>query len=302
MPTTTATKIAFRARWIGAAIPSESRNIRVHSVYAHAVNLQLEGWDLLAAITGPAGEGMPHAMVLGTEVDFSGWRLERGDAGHFGEGSLRLRGSGCQIEVEFLDSGRERHEGMAGVAALGTAFDAAVAALVKEQWIRSCDFQIGALLASEGGYGAMGARLAAAAQSLASALPAVCGPGRIGNDSLPVAVRRLVGLGRGLTPSGDDFLCGFMAAANCHDHGQAVVIGETVEECISATNEISGSLLRCAIRGFFPRDLRHAASAIGVEDESTAVVAIRRLCKMGHSSGADMATGFLFGLFSLIGR
>ena len=302
MPTATATKPAFRVRWMGAAIPSGSREIKVHSVYARAVNLKLEGWDLLAAITGSAGEGMPHAMVLETDVDFRGWRMERGDTGCFGEGFLRLRGSGGQIEVGFHDSRRETHERIAGIAELGTAFDAAVAALAQEQSIRSCDLRMGALLTGDGGFGAMGEPLVSAALSLAGALPVGGGPGRIGNDSVRAAVRRLVGLGPGLTPSGDDFLCGFMAAADCSDHKCAVPVRETAEECISATNEISGSLLRCAARGFFPRDLRHAAEAIATEDESGAVQAIRRLCVMGHSSGADMATGFLFGLFALIGR
>ena len=302
MRTATATRPSFQARWIGAALPTTGMEVRVHSVYARAVNLKLEGWGTLGTITGPAGDGMPHAIVLETDVDFRGWRLERGDAGYFGEGLLRLRDGGGQIEVGLLDSRREGHERIAGIATLGSAFDAAVVALSQEQSKRSCDLRIDALLAGEGGSGAMGERLVSAALSLASAFPIGGDPGRIGNDSVRAAVRRMVGLGPGLTPAGDDFLCGFTAAADCSDHKCAALIRETAEECISATNEISGSLLRCAARGFFPRDLRHAAGAIATEDESGAVRAMQSLCTMGHSSGADMATGFLFGLFVLTKR
>ena len=295
MPTTTATKPGFRVRWMGAAVPQGSRNIRVHSVFARAVNLRLEGCDLLIAITSPSGEGMPHAMVLGTDVDFRRWRLERGDIGRLDESLLRIKGGDKQIEVELLNSKQETHERIAGIVTLGAAFDAAVAILAQEQSDRSCDLRIGVLLAGECGFGSMGERLAAAAQSLSGAT-------QTDGDSTRCAVSHLIGLGPGLTPAGDDFLCGFMAAAICSDHAQTAAIRETMEKGISATNEISGSLLRCAARGYFHRDLRHAASAIAAGDESGAVQATRHLCMMGHSSGADMATGFLFGLFSLIGR
>jgi Protein of unknown function (DUF2877) len=295
MPTATATKPAFRARWIGAAIPPDApgdRKLRVHSVYARAINLELDGWDLLATITGSGGEGLPQAIALDTETDFRGWELKRGDAGSLDEGSLRLRGRVASIEIELLGSMRELPEESARIAVLGPAFDAAVARLEKEQSIRRCDLRICALLLGEAGVGAMSERLTASAQTLAVA--------STGGGDLRASIRRLVGLGPGLTPAGDDFLCGFIAAASCYNRELAAAIGEAVEECILATNEISGSLLRCAVRGLFPRDLRRVATAIATEDRSEADRAIRRLCALGHSSGADTASGFLFGLFVCI--
>jgi hypothetical protein len=262
----------------------------VHSVYARAINLEMEGWDLLAAITGPGGEGLPQAIALDMEANFLGWELGRGDEGFFDAGFLRLRGREVSIEVELLGSRREGPEDPPRIAALGPAFEAAVVQLAKEQSIRSCDLRIGALLFGEVGFGTiMGERLTASALSLADAA-------RIGGD-LCASVRRLVGLGPGLTPAGDDFLCGFLAAANCSARALVAAIGEAAEEGIPATNEISGSLLRCAARGLFPRDLRRAAEAIALEEEAEAAQSIRRFCSLGHSSGADTASGFLFGLF-----
>jgi hypothetical protein len=274
---------------MGAAIAPGEVELRVHGVYSRAINLEMEGWDLLASIMGPGGEGLPQAIALETETNFRGWELERGDEGFLDAGFLRLMGRRVSIEVELQGSRREGPEEPPRIADLGPAFEAAVVQLAKEQSIRSCDLRIGALLFGEAGVGAMGERLTASARALAVAT--------LGGGELRASIRRLVGLGPGLTPAGDDFLCGFMAAANCSARELVDAIGEAAEEGIPATNEISGSLLRCAARGLFPRDLRRAAEAIASEEESKAARSILRLCSLGHSSGADTATGFLFGLF-----
>ena len=79
----------------------------MHSVYARAINLEMEGWDLLATITGPGGEGLPQAIALETETNFRGWELERGDEGFLDAGFLRLEGQGGLDRVELLGSRRE---------------------------------------------------------------------------------------------------------------------------------------------------------------------------------------------------
>jgi hypothetical protein len=100
-----------------------------------------------------------------------------------------------------------------------------------------------------------------------------------------------------LTPSGDDFLCGFLCAAGCvAGESWASALGGAVEAGLYATGAISASFLDCAARGFFPSDLHAAAAAIAEDDESAAAAAIGRVCAYGHSSGADSATGFLYGL------
>src|SRR5690606_34858462 len=64
-------------------------------------------------------------------------------------------------------------------------------------------------------------------------------------------VEQLLGLGPGLTPSGDDFLAGALAAlygVGARDHVQ--LLWSKLEPCLSsATNEISAAHLRCAASG-----------------------------------------------------
>jgi hypothetical protein len=119
------------------------------------------------------------------------------------------------------------------------------------------------------------------------------------------AVRALVGLGSGSTPGGDDVVAG--ALAGLHAIGRDVLVQQmwaAAREDLSArTTLVSADLLRLAARG-------HAcAEAIGVLraasvrdtprrgfDEVALAEALSRLLAVGHTSGADLATGLAIGL------
>ena len=92
--------------------------------------------------------------------------------------------------------------------------------------------------------------------------------------------------------SGDDFLCGFLAGLQC----QGQVLGVDLEAGLGATGDISASLLHWAGLGYWPEPLIDLAVAMVGEQASEAVLALEALCTLGHTSGADMATGLLSGL------
>jgi hypothetical protein len=75
-----------------------------------------------------------------------------------------------------------------------------------------------------------------------------------------------------------------------------------VEENLGSTGEISASLVRSMIQGHWPEPLLDLADAIAADRESEALRALEDLCRLGHSSGTDIATGFLFGLEALPDR
>ena len=62
------------------------------------------------------------------------------------------------------------------------------------------------------------------------------------------AVRDLVGRGEGLTPYGDDVLCGWLAAHRAHAVPTPVV-DRAVRAALPATTRLSAALLTCALRG-----------------------------------------------------
>ena len=117
-----------------------------------------------------------------------------------------------------------------------------------------------------------------------------------GADGARQAARRIAGCGPGLTPSSDDWLCGYLAAlpSAFRRDGTAALLAETAAE---ATNDISANLLRWAGKGYFSEDIlalkRCLCHDSGAAERRTAM---ERVASFGSSSGCDFLTGFYFGL------
>lgn len=121
------------------------------------------------------------------------------------------------------------------------------------------------------------------------------------------AARALLGRGPGSTPSGDDVVAGFLVAARLlAPAGGSPLwarVGEPVAGYVAAaagarTTPLSAALLHHAVRGeplgeF--ADLLRSAPA-GVPDD----VALARLLGVGHTSGADLATGLVLATAALL--
>jgi hypothetical protein len=104
------------------------------------------------------------------------------------------------------------------------------------------------------------------------------------------AARALVGLGPGLTPSGDDILCGALLASRAWG-GPLAPLSEAVADATLRTPLLSAALLRHAVRGeCVPQALAflRALSGDGVLEP-----ALRELLAVGHHSGGDLARGVL---------
>jgi len=101
---------------------------------------------------------------------------------------------------------------------------------------------------------------------------------------------RLLGLGIGLTPSGDDFLCGVLAAAAMRGYGCGLpaALSSQILQKLDRTNCISGEFLRCACEGRFSR------AVAGLPLAKSAGEIARSFSQIGHSSGADTLNGILF--------
>ncbi|MGW0806448.1 DUF2877 domain-containing protein [Nonomuraea sp. NPDC002799] len=121
------------------------------------------------------------------------------------------------------------------------------------------------------------------------------------------AAEQLVGLGPGLTPSGDDVLAGLLvtlrhlgAAAGveraCH---LADWLGATVTfDARTRTTPISATLLHCAARGEASPEVSAVLRAIA--GRQALEPALRRLYRLGHTSGSDLAQGVAIGLASVL--
>lgn len=113
-------------------------------------------------------------------------------------------------------------------------------------------------------------------------------------------VRDLVGLGPGLTPSGDDVLTGALALldALAEHHANADAMRANLARAISdvppgLTSPLSRCLLRVAAAGHVGERLHAAVSSCVTGDVDAAIAAVR---DVGHSSGWDMMAGIVTAL------
>lgn len=120
------------------------------------------------------------------------------------------------------------------------------------------------------------------------------------NDAADAAIS-LVGLGPGLTPSGDDFVGGVFFARRLvrdTDDWHARGWGEAVQRVSRAARErthpISAALLGDLLEGQSHASLHELAAACSAGREPFA--SGRALVALGHSSGWDILAGFLVGL------
>ena len=103
----------------------------------------------------------------------------------------------------------------------------------------------------------------------------------------------LIGLGIGLTPSGDDFLCGVLAGLilrNCTSHPFSLALQQQLTTRLPDTNDISQAFLNCALQGQYSEavcSLGHAAEEAQLSAAFSAI---------GHSSGMDTLCGILYAL------
>jgi hypothetical protein len=112
-------------------------------------------------------------------------------------------------------------------------------------------------------------------------------------------VDRLVGLGTGLTPSGDDFLLGLLAALHLPrgPAGEWRCIGaHVVERAGRRTHPISASALRHASRGRVRASIVALCDALAREPVPRMLPALERVMAIGSGSGSEIALGVLAGL------
>ncbi|MBN1249544.1 MAG: DUF2877 domain-containing protein, partial [Anaerolineae bacterium] len=110
----------------------------------------------------------------------------------------------------------------------------------------------------------------------------------------------LSGCGPGLTPSGDDFLAGWMLALWATHHPGRQALCETI--CRSAqgrTTRLSLAFLEAARRGEADQrwhNLLLALSEGGEGDVDTIAAAMAAISSFGATSGVDMLDGFVEGI------
>lgn len=269
---------------VAAQLRAGPQSGRVLTVSARACNL-LAGDEVVALVTPDVGDGPLNVVVAGEAGLFAA--LEPGAAAALtaegiAVGSLRVGLAGAVVWEPRPDwpALRARH---ATIAQRLPLLRAALRAAPAGSLLALLDPSMGALPAA---IERVGRRALAALQA-----------GWAGDMArLREGAAALAGLGGGLTPAGDDFLCGWMLGAwLAHPHPEALCRA-VVEESAGRTTALAAALLRAAARGecgaawhglFDALGARHAVPLADIERAAAAVLA------HGATSGADGLAGML---------
>jgi uncharacterized protein DUF2877 len=104
---------------------------------------------------------------------------------------------------------------------------------------------------------------------------------------LRARVEELVGAGDGLTPYGDDVLCGWLAVHRAA--GRATdTVDAAIREQMHRTTSLSAALLDCAMHGEVIPEFAAYVGALGGPGEASATAALRAV---GHTSGEGLLEG-----------
>jgi hypothetical protein len=111
--------------------------------------------------------------------------------------------------------------------------------------------------------------------------------------------RSLIGLGPGLTPSGDDFLLGLLAVINLQGnplHAYSSWCQEILRGASQWTNEISLAALNQAASGQVRESITKLIDALTYRTPDQVIAGLSEVLNIGSSSGTDISMGIYSGL------
>lgn len=113
----------------------------------------------------------------------------------------------------------------------------------------------------------------------------------------------VLGVGVGLTPSGDDLLVGVLAGLDLRREAAPAtaslrrrLVRALLPELEGGTSRLSGQLLGAACTGLYAEPLLHLLRALASGEEEAVTQAVPPVLAQGHSSGRDTLRGLLLAL------
>lgn len=258
--------------------PAATGPVTVHSLFPSAANLQTRGGLVtLAALSKPAGPG---TAVLDLD-DLHGLGLAPGLAGELTPDRLTLG----QLDLDLKPATSWQPPQPEG--ALRPASVGALAEHLSGSGLGD-GAASGRREASTPFRAAVRTELDARTRDFTEAVR------KARADDATRAASRLLGLGQGLTPSGDDWLSGFALTA-VHFPGVLDTAVAAVDAAAQpgTTVDLSLSIIRNALQGRAIDPLHRLLAALTSPSRVEIGEALALLADVGHSSGIDMALGLL---------
>ncbi len=122
---------------------------------------------------------------------------------------------------------------------------------------------------------------------------------KLSTASLLEVAARVLGLGEGLTPSGDDLLVGLLVVLHITGRLKAVlrppVHHRFLREMMARTSDLSAEFIRCALEGDFAEPVALFVRSLFAQELRTWPLHAASLASVGHSSGIDAMVGIVLG-------
>lgn len=266
----------LQAQSIGAPIATLEQSGAVHSIFEHACNIRLDTGDVVTLLVSRAGN-QPQGVVLETSQGFSFQHcdLVAGQSVTLTPDKLVVEGDRLHVNL------RHAHRWDVPIPIINWSNDAVQNALEDARHV---------------------VETSQWSQHLSCLLTDLQGA-VVGEDYRRTAhiVSQLIGLGPGVTPSGDDVLIGFVAGLHAMKSAFAQHLCEAVQLALPRTNDISQTFLRYACKGLVSEWVLKSLIAMAAGNAALALFSTQSALQIGHSSGLDTMQGLFAGINCHIG-
>jgi len=266
---------------------------RVHSVFAHAVNLALDGREGLISLVRSDRTLPPYAVSVETPYLLNEAGVSAGMAAAVGNGKVEIPQAGISLDCSRAERADLRLDSVQAANA-NVRLKERVPVLL--DLLRETDGDgLSPLVTGRGGnvYSCF------LENRVAHLVQAVAG-GEAQRAAL--AAERIAGCGPGLTPSSDDLLNGYLGALRVIFNAQGTpqktdMLRVMAERAAGMTNRISASFLLACGEGLAARDYLALLTLIFSDaDDARIKSAAKAVLSVGSTSGGDMLTGLVLAL------
>jgi hypothetical protein len=281
---------------IGYAIPRIDFDASIHSVFHSAINLHLnEGKNLLTLVTSNEAD-LPQGIRVDTPDGFSFEIFRAGESVTYRDEILYFASSALTIDLYGAES-----------------FSCALSALPRPsaatawRWVWQAlnerQIQLNSEIIAQDLFRSDKAIRDGVPRKAGEAMRVFFAATRQFNLAAAPPLNDLIGLGAGLTPSGDDLIVGYLAGLWCtvRDRRERLQfisdLGKEVIRLSQQTTDISQTYLYHASQGQVSSRLADLAEEIcRGENSDRLFAAAKSAMQVGHTSGMDAVTGLLIGL------
>jgi hypothetical protein len=287
---------------VGYAVPSADFDAAIHSVFRTAANLRPTKGDLLLTLVASGEADLPQGIRVDTPEGFSFEKLRAGSRIVCRDKILDVENSSLTIELR----GAKLWEcDLPAIQADIT--NPAVVSTWKTVWqmLNKRQKRLGADIVAEALFSSDETAQSVVSRQAGQGLRDLVSATQHYDPDINSILSMLIGLGTGLTPSGDDLLVGYLTGLWCTLRKKtdrrrfATKLGRTIIDLSQGTNDISRTYLYHAAQGQVTNHLVTLAQAISQGEASKRLLDIAETAmQAGHTSGMDSVTGLLLGLMA----